>query len=134
MWLLLLVPLVEYTPSMVRQFLLAVFATLLGAACADAGVIASRQAMAEPSDDAVMSVLVELSDSLDSESAPPRFVSGGSNDLAGSVLTSVSSPGGSAVVLLGLIAPLSPAMSWYIGVLTPLLPPSPVLDGLLKPA
>lgn len=123
---------------MTARILFAVFAIMLGAQCADAGVIVSPQVIADqPSDAALLSVLNAMAASVETEDAevpPCGAIHGSPGGMAGVSLGPTQVGGVHACASSGW--EFSPPLFavWRISLVNAILPPSPVLDGLLKPS
>lgn len=123
---------------MTARVLLAVFAIMFGAQCADAGVIVSPQVIAgQPSDAALLSVLTAMAASAEADDAevpPCGAIHGSPGGMAGVSLGPTLVAGAHACACSGW--DLSPPVSaiWRITLVNAILPPSPVLSGLLKPS
>lgn len=119
---------------MAARIFLAVFAIMLGAAQADAGVMISPHVAADqPSDAAVLKVLSEIAFPADSEVPQCHLFDGGTDDFAAGALNSAQSLGSYAWLGDGWeFAP--PQVRWRLSLANAVLPSSPVLDGLLKPS
>lgn len=120
--------------SMIARMLLLVLALFIGANCADAGVIVSRDVIAsEPSDAALLSLLAELCVASDSEVPQEGYFDAAPNDLAGIALASTQLAGHACLGMGGgRLDP--PRIGWRLSLANAVLSPSPLLDGLLKPS
>jgi hypothetical protein len=121
--------------TMFARTLMTVLALLLGANCADAGLIVSPSVeISEPSVSAIESLLSDLMPLVDAEQSDEGVVNDDPSDRAGLSSNPISQCNyvSCGISYCGLL--LAPGIAWYVPLSNASLPPSPVLTGLLKPS
>ncbi len=113
---------------------LTVFTMIAAGRCADAGVIIDVPAMQERVTDDTQTLLVAMCSAEQSSPHPIQVEQGDSDSLQGVAAIMGSTVAPSAALLHGVTPRPDSPLLWRIRLVNGLLPPSPDLNGLLKPS